>query len=390
MEFVLHPRSEIDRRIKDLQYSMGDLTGVIIFQSVDMCYFSGTAQEGFIYIPKESSPIVMIRKSIERAEQESPLGVKPLKSFKILKEYLEIPTGALIGLELDVLPYNNYIRVEHALEEVKFADVSEKIRHIRSIKSEFEIKLIKEASRILDAGIASMEDFLKEGISEIELAGKVESVMRALGHQGTIHFRRFNHELHFGHIMSGSNAAVPSYVSSPTGGQGVSVLHPQGASFKKIRRNEPVIVDYAGVYNGYVADETRIFSIGKINQYLEDAHYAALEIQAAIAKELRSGRTGRDIFTISEGEGMLRGYQEYLGGPPEGKCGFVGHGVGLEIDEYPVLGPIDHEIKPNMTIAVEPKMIYPGAGVVGIEDTFLTTINGAQRLTKLPQEIWQL
>jgi len=113
MEIVLHPGSEINTRIRILQGNMEDLTGVILFQSVDMCYFSGTAREGLVYVPKESSPILMVKKSIERAEQESPLDVKPLKSFKTLKEDLGIPLGALIGLELDVLPYNNYIRVEH-------------------------------------------------------------------------------------------------------------------------------------------------------------------------------------------------------------------------------------------------------------------------------------
>ncbi|MCJ7443663.1 MAG: Xaa-Pro peptidase family protein [Methanotrichaceae archaeon] len=390
MEIILHPKSEIDGRIWNLQQRMGDLTGVILFQSVDMCYFSGTAQEGLVYVSRDSQPIVMIRKSQERAEQESPLEIRPLKSFKTLKTDLGIPQGGLIGLELDVLPYNNYLRIERALLDAEFLDISETIKQIRSVKSEFEIKLIRRACEIVDAGIASIENYLREGIREIELAGKVEAEMRAFGHEGIIHFRRFNHELHFGHIMSGPDAAVPSYIASPTGGRGVSVLHAQGAGFKKIKRNEPVLVDYAGVYNGYISDETRIFSIGKIDRTLEDAHHAALEIQTAIAKELKHGRSGRDIFRLSEDEGMIRGYEEKLGGPPGAKCGFVGHGVGLEIDEYPVLGPVDHEIRSNMTIAVEPKMIYPGVGVVGIEDTFLTNMNGAERLTRLPQEIWRL
>jgi Xaa-Pro aminopeptidase len=193
-----------------------------------------------------------------------------------------------------------------------------------------------------------------------------------------------------GHLMAGPNAAVPSYVASPTGGTGVSLLHPQGPGFRKIKRGEPVLVDFGGVYNGYTADETRIFSIGPLSKELEYAHLAALAIEEAIAESLVPGKTGRDLFNLSEAKGAKLGYQDYLGGPTGSKVGFVGHGVGLEIDEYPVLGPVDHEIKLNMTIAVEPKMIYPGVGVVGIEDTFLTTSNGAERLTLLPQEIWQV
>lgn len=390
MEMVSHPRSEIDARIKNLQGQMEDMDGALLFQSVDMLYFSGTAQDGLVYVPKDGRAVVMIRKSLARAMHESPLEVRPLKSLKSLKADLEIPSKAIVGLELDVLPYNNYSRIDKALGDARFIDVSERIKHLRSIKSDFEIGLIREAARILDAGLASVPDHLKEGIAEIELAAVVESVMRSMGHQGVIRFRRFNHTLPMGHLMAGPNAAVPSYVASPTGGAGVSLLHPQGPGFRKIKRNEPVLVDFGGVYNGYTADETRIFSIGPLSRELVEAHAAALAIEEAVAKSMVPGKTGRDLFNLSEAEGTRLGYQDHLGGPTESKVGFVGHGVGLEIDEYPVLGPVDHRILPNMTIAVEPKMIYPGLGVVGIEDTFLTASNGAERLTRLPQEIWQV
>jgi len=392
VEVVFHPRSEINFRIKRLRDQMGDMTGAILFQSVDLLYFSGTAQEGLIYIPKDPDfqPAVMIRKNLERAEQESPLEVTPLKSLKRLKADLDIPSDALIGLELDVLPYNNYYRVAQALEDSNFVDVSETIKMIRSIKSDFEIGLIKEAAKILDAGLSSVPENLVEGKTEIELASEVEAEMRKLGHEGALRFRRFNHNLPMGHLMSGPNAAIPSFVASPTGGRGVSLLQPQGPGFRKIKRNEPVLVDYGGVYNGYIADETRIFSIGKLSQELEDSHLAALGVQDAVVKELRPGMTGKDLFNLSEAVGEQLGYKNHLGGPPGAKCGFVGHGVGLEIDEYPVLGPVNHQIESNMTIAIEPKMIYPGVGVVGIEDTFLTTEKGPQRLTELPQDIWQV
>ena len=391
MEYVLHPKSEIDARIKRLQSFMGDLTGVILFESIDLGYFSGTAQEGLIYVPRDAPPVLMIHKSLERAREESPLEVRPRKSFKSLKADLSLPDGASIGLELDVLPCNNYDRLRRALGEgTSFVDISEKIKHIRSVKSDFEIHLIREAARILDAGISSIPDHLREGMREIDLAAEVERAMRVLGHQGKVAFRRFNQALPMGHLMAGGNAAFPSFVSSPTGGRGMSLFFPQGPGFRKIKRGEPVLVDFAGCYNGYIADETRIFCLGKLPAMLEYAHQAALQIEKAIAEELRPGRRGREAFDLSEKEGMKLGYQDFLGGPPGSKAGFVGHGVGLEIDEYPVLGPVDHEILENMTIAVEPKMIFPGLGVVGIEDTFLTRAMSAERLTRLPQEIWEV
>jgi Xaa-Pro aminopeptidase len=390
MDYVLHPRSEIDVRIRKLQSQMGDLTGVLLLQSVDMCYFSGTAQEGLVYIPRDSSALVMIRKSLPRAVQESPLEVMPLRSLRNLRAELGIPPGAEIGLELDVLPYNNYARLAKVLDGARFANISEKIKRIRSVKSDFEISLMKEAARIVDAGIASIAEHLQEGMREIELAARVEGLMRSMGHQGTIQFRRFNHVVPLGHLMAGPNAAVPSFVASPTGGQGISLFNPQGPGCRKIKRNEPIMADFGGAYNGYIVDETRIFALGRLSHELEDAHFAALEIQDAVASDLRAGKAGADLFNLSEALGDQLGYKDYLGGPPDNKCGFVGHGVGLELDEFPVLGPTDHLIQEKMTVAVEPKMIYPGQGVVGIEDTFLTTKDGVQRLTKLPREIWQV
>lgn len=388
MEYVLHPKSEIFARIRRFQDQMGDLTGAILFQTVDMGYFSGTAQDGLIYIPRDSEPTVMVRRSLNRAIDESPLDVRPLKSLKTLKSELKLPEGAMIGLELDILPFNNYLRIAKALGDAKFTDISENIKHIRSVKSEFEIGLIREAAKILDTGLASVPDCLKEGIREIELAAKVEAAMREIGHQGIVRFRRFNQVLPMGHLMAGPEAAVQSSVSSPTGGKGLSLFHPQGPGSRRIKKNEPVLVDYAGVYNGYIADETRIFSLGMLPDNLEYAYEASLEIEKSIADALVSGRTGQELFDLSETVGETLGWNEFLGGPVGDKCGFVGHGVGLEIDEYPVLGPVDHLIKENMTIAVEPKIIQPEMGVVGIEDTFLTTSGKAKRLTGLPQDIW--
>ncbi|MFZ3148440.1 MAG: Xaa-Pro peptidase family protein [Methanothrix sp.] len=391
MEYVLHPRSEIDTRIRRLQDRMGEMTGAILFESTDLGYFSGTAQEGLIYVPRDGLPTLMIKKSQARAGQESPLPVQPQRSLKTLKKDLDLPDGARIGLELDVLPYNNYARLAKALgEDVQFSDISENIKHIRSVKSDFEIRLIREAARILDAGISSVSDHLKVGMREIDLAVAVESTMRLMGHQGKVTFRRFNQAIPMGHLMAGPSAALPSFVSSPTGGKGMSLFFAQGPGFARIKHGESVLVDYAGCYNGYLADETRIFSLGKLPSKLEDAHHAALQIEEAIAGQLSPGKKSREIWNLCETEGTRMGYQDFLGGPQGSKAGFVGHGVGLQIDEYPVIGPVDHEIVENMIVAVEPKMIYPREGVVGIEDTFLVGAKGATRLTRLPQEIWRV
>jgi len=390
MDYVLHPKSEIDGRIKKLKDRMDDIDGALLFQAVDMCYFSGTAQDGLVYVPRDGEPIVMMKRSLVRAKEESPLEVRPLKNMRNLKEDLGIKTSATIGLEMDVLPCSFYFRVNKALEDASFVDVAERIKHIRSVKSEFEIKLAKEAAQMLVEGFSTVPDHIKEGMTEVELMCRMESEMRLMGHQGSLRFRRFNSIVPIGHIMSGSSAAIPSFLASPTGGRGTSVVFPHGPGYRKIKRNEPVFVDTVGICNGYIADATRIFSLGKIEPGLVEAYEASCQIEEAIAREMMPGRTARELFELSESEGARLGYGDFLGGPVGSKCGFVGHGVGLELDEYPVLAPLDHEIQEGMTIAVEPKIIYPGKGVLGVEDTFLTTSSGALRLTEMPLEIWEV
>ena len=134
MDYVLHPKSEIDSRIKKLKDRMDDIDGALLFQAVDMCYFSGTAQDGLVYIPRDGEPIIMMKRSLVRAKEESPLEVRPLKNMRNLKEDLGIKTSATIGLEMDVLPWSFYFRVNKALEDASFVDVAERIKHIRSVK----------------------------------------------------------------------------------------------------------------------------------------------------------------------------------------------------------------------------------------------------------------
>jgi Xaa-Pro aminopeptidase len=390
MEYVLFPRSEIHRRIEALQSQMGEMDGALLFHAVDMCYFSGTAQDGLVYVPRDGEPVVMIKRSLERAAEESPLEVRPLRNMRNLKSDLGIPKGAVMGLEMDVLPCSFYFKIDKALDNARFVDVAERIKHIRSVKSDFELGLIKESARILEAGFSSVPDFLKEGMKEVDLISRLEMVMRSMGHQGSLRFRRFNSIVPLGHVMSGPAAACPSFLASPTGGKGTSLIFPQGAGFSRIKRNEPVFVDMVGIYNGYIADATRIFSLGRIEPELEEAYQAACQIEEDLARQMSAGKTSRELFLLSEAAGADLGYQDYLGGPPGGKCGFVGHGVGLELDEYPVIGPLDHELQSNMTIAIEPKIIYPDKGVLGIEDTFLTSSGAAESLTHMPREIWQV
>jgi Xaa-Pro aminopeptidase len=174
---------------------------------------------------------------------------------------------------------------------------------------------------------------------------------------------------------------VPSYLASPTGGDGISPSVGQGASFNKVARNEPVLLDYVFAWQGYISDHTRIFSIGSLPDELVQAHEAMLEIQEAMRRQALPGAISGELYETMISMAADKGYEEYFMGIGERKIRFTGHGVGLELDEFPFIAKGQKlTLEEGMVIAFEPKVILPGKGVVGIENTHVVTDNGLERL----------
>lgn len=388
------PKSELDARIIKFQalLAANDLDGALIAQNVDLFYFAGTIQQSQLYIPSDGLPILMTRRSFSRARVESALGrVVPLGSPRQMPRILQEHGCTLpkrLGLELDILPTNLYLGYREIFAGAELKDASPLIRRVRAVKSAYELAAMRRAAKIGEQTMRAMRDFLVEGISEIELAGKLEAIARGAGHQGLARFRLWNNEMFYGHLMAGKSAAMPSYLSSPTGGPGLSPAFSQGSSRHKIRRGEPVLFDYVFVSDGYIIDQTRIFAIGALPAKLIRAHEAMIEIQDAIAAAAKPGVTGGEIFQLAVEMADKRGYAENLGGVGNDRITFVGHGVGLELDEYPFLAKEQAmPLEAGMVIAVEPKVTFAKLGTVGIENTFIVTPHGAKRLTHGSDEI---
>ena len=250
---------------------------------------------------------------------------------------------------------------------------------------------MRRAAELSDQVAAWVPNILREGMSELELAGKIEAEARRLGHQGVLRMRLWGSEMFYGHLLSGASAAVPSFLSSPTGGVGASPAVAQGPGFKIIQRQEPVLVDYVFSYNGYLSDHTRIFSLGPLPAELKDAHAAMLEVQQMIKKQAKPGVKTGDIYHRALEKTEDLGYADYFMGIGNERVRFVGHGIGLEVDEYPFLAAGQQlELQASMTIALEPKLIFPGKGVVGIENTHVVTEDGLEQLGQFPQEVMEI
>ncbi len=367
------------------------LDAALIVQRVDLFYFSGTGQDAHLFVPAEGSPLLLVRKSLERAVQDSPLEhVVAVKSLSGLKKSIEREYSGpwkRLGMELDVLPVNNYMLYSKLFPNAAINDVSSLIRETRMVKSEHELQLIRQAALMNDALFSAVGEILKEGMSEIEFAGLLEAQYRKNGHQGFVRVRSFNSEVFYGHIMSGANLAVPSCSVGPTGGPGLNPTMPQGAGSKIIKRHEPVQIDYVGVVGGYMVDQARTFFIGEPPEKFLKIHATALAIQEALISQGRAGTKAEKLYDIAMNIAAEARLTEGFMGYPQ-PVTFVGHGIGLELDELPVIGrKSPHVLKEGMVIALEPKFILPGEGLAGIENSFVVTEKGLDKLTNFDDAI---
>jgi Xaa-Pro aminopeptidase len=382
------PKSEIDQRIENLQVYLerNGIDAALILQNTDLFYFSGTLQRGFLYVPSQGSPILLVKKNFDRARKESHIEtVQEISSAAKIPHMLRV-CGAgspkVLGLELDVLPVTLYQSIQEIFSGSKPKDISFEIRKIRSVKSPYELNLIRKAAHYSDWMVKRFGNLIEEGISEVELAGRIELEARRKGHQGLVRMRLWGAEMFYGHLMAGNSAAVPSFLASPTGGQGVSTAMSQGPGFKKIRAGEPILFDYVFVYEGYISDCTRIFSIGPPPDELLKAHEAMIQLQEKIKVEAKPGAKSGELYELAIQLASASGYGQNFMGSGDDRIRFVGHGVGLELDEFPFLAKGQSMIlEKNMTLALEPKLIIPGTGVVGIENTHVVQENGLEQLT---------
>jgi Xaa-Pro aminopeptidase len=388
------PRAEIDTRIEALQRALArrGLDAALILQKTDLFYFSGTIQQATLYVPVDSAPVLMVNRNFERGRAESSIEhVVPLPSLTripaILKEMgLRLP--AKIGFELDVLPVNLFRKYSEVLPAAESSDVSTDIRLIRAVKSAFEIELIREAAHRSDQVAGRLPGLIRAGMTEIELAVRIEAEARRLGHQGIVRMRLWGGELFYGHLLSGTSGGVPSYHSSPTGGSGVGPAVAQGAGTRVIGRNEPVMLDYVFAYRGYISDHTRVFSLGPVPDDLQRAHAAMLELQEAIRRRAVPGVASGAIYDFALDWVTEHRYSDHFMGASNERVRFVGHGVGLELDEFPFLNAGQTlPLQAGMVVAVEPKLVFPGRGVVGIENTFLVRTDGLEQLGQYLSEI---
>ena len=389
------PRPEIERRAAALQDALrrAGIDGLFIVQRADLFYFSGTAQNGFLYLPAEGRPLLFIKQSVSRARAESALEtIAEIDSVKavpgLIAEYCS-RTPERLALELDILPVNEFRFYRNLFKPKDCVDGSPLILKVRCIKSSWEIAQLESTADMTRRTFDYMRTVITPGLTEMEFAGMFETHARTIGHGGKLRVRHYNTEGYPWHVLSGSSGGMVGVLDSPASGEGTSAAFPAGAGNRRLRVDEPVMVDLGSVMNGYHLDETRMFAIGSMPEKAYRASRFAIEIHDALIERAKPGATLGELFDHASAMAVRQGFRDAFLGPPGHQVSFIGHGIGLELVEPPIIARgRDLPLEAGMVFALEPKLVYANEFAAGVESVFQVTAAGGRLISKVPVEIF--
>ncbi len=298
--------SQIADRLRRLQAQLGadDIDAAVIVQNTDLAYFTGTNQQAHLIVPAAGEPRLLVRRTVERAREESPLAaIDPLRSLAGLGPALAdagLEPGARIGFELDVIPARAYLGYRRRLESFELVDASASIARVRAVKSAEDIEAMRRAAAQVDAAVRAAAQIVRPGIPESQAALELEAVLRAEGHQGLMRYRGFNQEMFYGQVLAGPSGAVAGYSDSPLCGPGPNPTLGKGSGSHVLAAGDPVIIDLVGALDGWLADQTRTIFLRPAPDDLLAAHAHAVEILRVMETELRPGAVPSQLFELAE------------------------------------------------------------------------------------------
>lgn len=387
-QYNLVPAREISQRVSRLQHRLleGPVDGALILDPLNMYYYTGTMQQGVFFVPRSGEPVFLVRRSYERAQQETPLKrVFPLKGFSQLRATLAdlgLRTN-ILGVAETTLSVSVFKTLATAFPRGTFTDISALLGIIRAVKSDYEVGLMRRAGARHEMVYGAIPSMIREGMTEWELGAEIHKGMMALGYTGITRFAASGGELFMGIVSFGESGNYPTASVGPGGLMGLSPAFTLVGGNKKLRRGEPIFVDTGFGYEGYFTDKTRVFSLGDPPASALDAYKVCLDIQEAVRCRLKPGAIPSRIYEEVYNEFVYpRGFEKHFMGFGSNQVPFLGHGIGLAIDEFPVIaGKVHVPLEANMVIAVEPKKGLESIGLVGVENTFLVTPEGGEKLT---------
>ena len=382
------PLKELNSRIERFRKQMDndsptwEITAV--FSKINLYYFTGTMQEGVLFIPRHNEAVFWVRRSYERAAEESLFPViKPMESYRDAALTMKNLPDTLY-IEKEIVPVAMLQRFQKYFPFTVIESADLQISKVRSVKSKYELALMEQSGKIHQRVTEEMvPGLLIEGMSELDFFTELYTVLIHEGHHGVARFGMFDTESILGQIAFGESSIYPTSFNGPGGNYGMSPAVPiHGSRNHKLRKGDLVFVDIGCGVEGYHTDKTMTYMFGKsLTDEAIKIHLQCVGIQNKVASMLKPGAIPSIIYNEIIND-LEPDFLENFMGFGSRKVKFLGHGIGLTIDEMPVIANgFDEPIQEGMVFAVEPKKGIPHIGMVGIENTFVVTPQGGRNIT---------
>ena len=391
----LTPETEISRRIQTLKEKMAQagVDGVFLTHRPDYYYFSGSGQDAWLYVALAHEPLLFVKKYLPRAVAESPLAqIVPVHSVTEIPQIIKDSHGGFaknMGLAFDLVPVRDFRFYQSLFFGCTWQDATPLIMSCRAIKSAYELGIMQDVAERSSRVFDFIAQTLEPGIRETDLAGQIEAFARTQGHSGRLQTRHYRSVGFNFHIMGGDAGGQSGALDSPVCGTGMYTAYPFGAGTRVIEKNDPVLIDLGTMAFGYHMDESRMFVAGKMERQADTASQAAIEILFHIGEAMKPGVPMKTVFQASVTMADKLGYGEQFLGLSGLKSKFIGHGIGLELVEDPVISKGRSTVlEPGMVFAVEPKFIFKDRFAAGIESVIRITENGSRFLSVTPNKVF--
>ena len=388
---LLISKDEETKRVTNIQAQMRALNidAILISDNANKFYISGRVYNGYAYIPANGETIHFIRRPVGLSGNNIEYINKPENIAELLtKNDISVPNT--IALELDITPYSTIQRIAKIFPNANIENASPLMRNARAIKTSFEIELLKQSGNKHAIAYSKIPQIFHKGMTDLEFQIEIERISRYEGCLGEFRISGDSMEIYMGNVICGENADNPSPYDFAMGGAGINPSLPVGCNGSDINDGMAIMVDVNGNYTGYMTDMTRTFSAGELDELSKKAHECSIRICRELASMGIPGTEAKALYNRAI-EIVTEEHLEHLFMGHRQKAGFIGHGVGIEINELPVIAPRSRDIlSVGNVIALEPKFVIPNIGAVGIENTYVVTPDGMECITPAPEGIINL
>jgi len=380
-----------ERCLKYLAEQHPEAGGLLLFSRSAIYYFTGVMGAGVFWLPREGAPLLLLRKGLERAAVDAPHTRAALyRSYGDLASLAAengAPFTSVIAVE-QILPWNLADTLQRKLPQVAFVSGDTALSRARAVKTALELEIMRESGRLNAKG---MEEILpariRLGMSELDISIEAMMVFYSLGSLGINRHATFGEETYLGKISIDTNGNYPTIFNGTPGGVGVHPSLPSlGSADMTWKTGSLMIADIGFNYQGYLSDLTRCYFAGKKNQIpdqAQKAHAVCMEIEQAVAERLKPGVMPGELYTLAVDMAKKSGFADGFMGAGKNQVQFLGHGIGLCVDEWPVLAPsFAYPLEAGMAVAVEPKVDLPGLCMVGLENLWEVTPSGGRCMSE--------